>query len=123
MARVVLLVSGLVGVLAGSPAAYELKTHRVLSLEAAEGSLLARDPSVLESLGLPESLASTVALVVLTLLVAYLSLVLGELVPKRIALQRSAGVALSVAGAGVACASAPLTPQAPARTGPEMRRP
>ncbi|MBD5787802.1 HlyC/CorC family transporter [Cellulosimicrobium terreum] len=52
---------------------------------------------VLEGLGLPESLASTVALVVLTLLVAYLSLVLGELVPKRIALQRSAGVALVVA--------------------------
>lgn len=52
---------------------------------------------VLERLGLPESLASTVALVALTLLVAYLSLVLGELVPKRIALQRSAGVALVVA--------------------------
>ncbi|WP_069385255.1 hemolysin family protein [Cellulosimicrobium cellulans] len=52
---------------------------------------------VLESVGLPEALASTVALVVLTLLVAYLSLVLGELVPKRIALQRSAGVALVVA--------------------------
>ncbi len=33
----------------------------------------------------------------LTLVIAYLSLVLGELVPKRIALQRSAGVALVVA--------------------------
>ncbi|MBD8080401.1 hemolysin family protein [Cellulosimicrobium arenosum] len=52
---------------------------------------------VLEGLGLSESLASTVALVLLTLVVAYLSLVLGELVPKRIALQRSAPVALAVA--------------------------
>lgn len=52
---------------------------------------------VLEGLGLPESLASTLSLVLLTLLVAYLSLVLGELVPKRIALQRSASVALAVA--------------------------
>ena len=34
---------------------------------------------------------------VLTLLIAYLSLVLGELVPKRLALQKSAGVALAVA--------------------------
>ncbi|WP_435736461.1 hemolysin family protein [Cellulosimicrobium sp. PMB13] len=52
---------------------------------------------VLERLGLPEPLASTVSLVLLTLLVAYLSLVLGELVPKRLALQRSASVALAVA--------------------------
>lgn len=51
----------------------------------------------LEDLGLSATLADTVALVGLTLVIAYLSLVLGELVPKRIALQRSAGVALVVA--------------------------
>lgn len=51
----------------------------------------------LEGLGLAPALADTVALVGLTLVIAYLSLVLGELVPKRIALQRSAGVALLVA--------------------------
>lgn len=51
----------------------------------------------LEALGLSEALAGSVALVVLTLVIAYLSLVLGELVPKRIALQRSAKVALAVA--------------------------
>ncbi|MGO1288057.1 MAG: CNNM domain-containing protein, partial [Cellulosimicrobium funkei] len=51
----------------------------------------------LEDLGLSSGLADTVALVGLTLVIAYLSLVLGELVPKRIALQRSAGVALVVA--------------------------
>ena len=44
-----------------------------------------------EALGLPAP--DTVSLVVTTLVVSYLSLVLGELVPKRIALQRSAAVA------------------------------
>ena len=49
-----------------------------------------------ESLGLPTGRASTGSLVALTLVISYLSLVLGELVPKRIALQRSAQVALVV---------------------------
>jgi putative hemolysin len=44
-----------------------------------------------ESLGVPAP--DTVSLVVTTLVVSYLSLVLGELVPKRLALQRSVGVA------------------------------
>jgi putative hemolysin len=67
-------------------------------LSAAYGaSTLAPDfVPALESLGLPTSLASTVSLVALTLVISYLSLVLGELVPKRIALQRSAQVALVV---------------------------
>ncbi|GEL45853.1 membrane protein [Cellulomonas hominis] len=51
----------------------------------------------IESLGVPEGPAGTIALVVLTLVIAYLSLVLGELVPKRIALQQSGRVALAVA--------------------------
>ncbi|GGB95604.1 hemolysin family protein [Cellulomonas carbonis] len=50
----------------------------------------------LEALGLSEGLARTVSLVALTLVIAYLSLVLGELVPKRLALQRAASVALVV---------------------------
>jgi putative hemolysin len=67
-------------------------------LSAAYGaSTLAPDfVPALESLGLPSGLASTVSLVALTLVISYLSLVLGELVPKRIALQRSAQVALVV---------------------------
>ncbi|MGH8828526.1 MAG: hemolysin family protein [Jiangellaceae bacterium] len=52
---------------------------------------------VLVDWGLPEGAASTVALVVMTLVVAYLSLVLGELAPKRIALQRAAGVSTATA--------------------------
>jgi putative hemolysin len=55
------------------------------------GSTLAPDVSpYLADLGLSDEAADTVALVVMTLLIAYLSLVLGELVPKRLALQRSA---------------------------------
>jgi putative hemolysin len=52
----------------------------------------------LESLGLPASAAGTVAFVGVTVLIAYLSLVFGELVPKRLALQRAESVALAVTG-------------------------
>lgn len=52
---------------------------------------------LLEALGLNRGTAEGVALVVLTLVIAYLSLVLGELVPKRIAMQQSQRVALAVA--------------------------
>ncbi|MGW5643249.1 hemolysin family protein [Saccharopolyspora sp. NPDC003752] len=47
--------------------------------------------------GLPIGLAASVALVLVTLFVSYLSLVLGELAPKRLALQKSEGVALVTA--------------------------
>ena len=62
------------------------------------GSTLAPDLApLLERTGLGAGAAETVALVVLTLLIAYLSVVLGELVTKRLALQKSAGVAEAVA--------------------------
>jgi putative hemolysin len=44
---------------------------------------------VLEGWGMSPEAASTTALVLITLFIAYLSLVLGELVPKRLALQRA----------------------------------
>ncbi len=47
-------------------------------------------------LGLQDSVAQTLALVLLTVGIAYLSLVLGELVPKRLALQRAATLSLIV---------------------------
>ena len=47
--------------------------------------------------GMSEGLADTLAFIVITILIAYLSLVLGELVPKRIALQRAEQIALLVA--------------------------
>jgi len=49
------------------------------------------------SAGMPSGLADTVAFVLVTVVIAYLSLVLGELVPKRLALQRAEGIAMSVA--------------------------
>jgi putative hemolysin len=62
------------------------------------GSTLAPDLApLIEHLGLAESAAQTAALVALTLIIAYLSLVLGELVPKRLALQRAAGVSVALA--------------------------
>jgi len=51
---------------------------------------------VFVSLGMTEGAAEGVALVTLTLVIAYLSLVLGELVPKRIAMQQAARVSLWV---------------------------
>ena len=52
---------------------------------------------VLQDWGVPRGAAEPVALVVVTLIISYFSLVLGELVPKRIGLQRSEGTALLVA--------------------------
>jgi len=61
-------------------------------------STLAPDVAPLfESAGLSRSASETTALIVLTLVIAYLSLVLGELVPKRIALQRTEQFATLVA--------------------------
>ncbi len=57
-------------------------------------------PSVaplLQSAGMPEQVSLTVATVLLTLVIAYLSLVLAELVPKRLAIQRNAQFAYAVA--------------------------
>lgn len=51
----------------------------------------------LTGLGLPVALAATVALVLVTAFVSYLSLVAGELVPKRLALQNPESVALTTA--------------------------
>ncbi len=48
-------------------------------------------------LGLDPAAAATVATIALTLVIAYLSLVLGELVPKRLAIQRNAAFAYGVA--------------------------
>jgi putative hemolysin len=52
-----------------------------------------------ESWGADAGVALTIATIVLTLVIAYLSLVLGELVPKRLAIQRNAQFAYAVAPA------------------------
>jgi len=68
-------------------------------LSAAFGAVTLADDlaPVLEGWGLSPTLADTAALVVITLVISYFSLVLGELAPKRLALQRAEGVALVVA--------------------------
>lgn len=68
-------------------------------LSAAYGaSTLAPDIAPLwESLGLSEDASDVLAFLGMTLLIAYLSLVLGELVPKRLALQRAASLSLVLA--------------------------
>lgn len=48
--------------------------------------------------GMSETWAGTVSFIAVTVVIAYLSLVLGELVPKRLALQRVESVALASAG-------------------------
>ncbi|MCK2022637.1 hemolysin family protein [Microbacterium sp. kSW2-24] len=52
-----------------------------------------------ESWGLDPAISLTIATIALTLVIAYLSLVLGELVPKRLAIQRNAQFAYAVAPA------------------------
>src|SRR5215207_11380323 len=49
---------------------------------------------VLERIGLPPGLADTTALVVVTLVISYVSIVIGELAAKRLALQRAESFSL-----------------------------
>ncbi len=53
---------------------------------------------LLQRAGLTEAVSENIAFIVITVLVAYISLVVGELVPKRIALQRVEGTALALSG-------------------------
>ncbi len=66
---------------------------------AAYGGSTLAEPlgGLLTSWGLSAGLAGTLALVVVTALISFVSLVLGELVPKRLALQRAEGISLFVA--------------------------
>jgi len=52
----------------------------------------------LESLGLASGWATTISLIGVTLIIAYFSLVFGELVPKRVALFRAEEIAMATAG-------------------------
>jgi putative hemolysin len=68
-------------------------------LSAAFGASTLAEPfsDWLVSRGLGEGIADPLALVLITLAISYLSLVVGELTPKRLALQRAEGFALVVA--------------------------
>ena len=64
----------------------------------------------LQGQGVSEGLSGTLALVLVTIAISYLSLVAGELTPKRLALQRAEGFALLVAAPlnAIAKASRPV---------------
>lgn len=68
-------------------------------LSAAVGGATLADElaPVLEDRGVSQRFSGTVALVAITLVISYFSLVLGELAPKRLALQRAEGLSLFVA--------------------------
>lgn len=51
----------------------------------------------LERLGLPESVAGPTALVLITIVISYFSIVIGELSAKRLAMQRAESFALALA--------------------------
>jgi putative hemolysin len=68
-------------------------------LSAAFGAATLADDlaPVLTGWGVAQGVADTIALIGVTLVISYFSLVLGELAPKRLALQRAEGFALAVA--------------------------
>jgi putative hemolysin len=89
--------------LAGDPnrflAAVQVGVTCMGFLSAAFGAntLAVKAAPLFRDLGMGSELASTTALVLLTLLISYVSLVLGELTPKRIGLQRAESIALLAA--------------------------
>jgi putative hemolysin len=68
-------------------------------LSSAVGAVTLSAPvsDALEGAGLSEDLSGSIALVGVTIMIAYFSLVVGELAPKRLALQRAEGIALFAA--------------------------
>lgn len=53
---------------------------------------------ILSNNGIPTGLANTLSVLIITVLISYITLVFGELVPKRLAMQWSERIALKVAG-------------------------
>ncbi|MGH3095512.1 MAG: hemolysin family protein [Streptosporangiales bacterium] len=68
-----------------------------LSAAVGGATIAAAFSPVLQDWGLGAGLASTVALVLVTIVISYVSIVLGELAAKRLALQRPEGFALALA--------------------------
>ena len=81
-------------------------------LSAAFGgaTLAASFAPVLQSWGVPETISNTVALVLITVVISYFSIVIGELTAKRLAMQRAEGYALALAPlvSGIATVARPL---------------
>lgn len=69
-----------------------------LSAALGEATLAGHLEPVLVRHGMSSGVADIVSLVVITIIISYFALVLGELAPKRLALQRAEGIAQIVAG-------------------------
>ncbi|MDP9102215.1 MAG: hemolysin family protein [Actinomycetota bacterium] len=68
-----------------------------MSAAFGEARLSSHLKPVLQRAGLSSGLADLLALVLITLVISYVAIVLGELVPKRLGLQRAEGTALALA--------------------------
>jgi putative hemolysin len=68
-----------------------------LSAAVGGATLADRLAPTFQDWGMTRGAANTTALVLITLVISYVSLVIGELAPKRLALQRAEGVSLAVA--------------------------
>jgi putative hemolysin len=66
----------------------------------AAGSFAGKLAGFLFNMGMPlsESILETISVITITLLLSYFTLVLGELVPKRLALQKAEAIAMAVVG-------------------------
>ena len=90
--------------MSGEPDAYLAAIQVAITLVGFASSAFAAtnlsDPFAgwMESLGMPAGVASVLSPVIITLLVSYFSIVVGELVPKRAAMADAEGVAKRVAG-------------------------
>src|ERR1700712_2920306 len=70
----------------------------LLSSAFGEATLVDAATKGLEDAGLAHTMAQVIAFAVVLLVITYLTLVVGELAPKRMALQRAEGIAVNVAG-------------------------
>lgn len=80
-----------------------------MSAAFGEATLAGRLQRIFDERGVPSTLADVLATIVITLIISYFAIVFGELVPKRVALQRVEGVAI-VLGPGLDRVAAALRP-------------
>ena len=82
----------------------------MLSAAFGGATIAQRLTPVLESWGIPAAVGATVSLVVVTAIISYFSIVIGELTAKRLAMQRAEGISLALAPlvSGIATLARPL---------------
>ncbi|MBR2634658.1 MAG: HlyC/CorC family transporter [Clostridia bacterium] len=104
--------------LKGDPAKFLATIQVAITLSGFLGSAFAADnfsgyltdAFVLWFPAIPVSVADSIAVILITLLLSYVSLILGELVPKRVAMRKTEGTSLALSGTvyGVSKVFAPI---------------